>query len=106
MQSNLPLGEQVHNALVAAAKSASEALRLEKLAKRVMAQLMIVSDEKSAAMREAAARADLKYTSVEDAWIQAETTANIDKAEAEGLKVRWETWRTEQSTLRAEMQLR
>ena len=106
MTSNLPLGEQVHIALVAAAKSASEALRLEKLAKRVMAQLMILSDEKSVGMREATARADFKYTNAEDAWIQAETTANIHKAEADGLKIRWETWRTEQANTRAEMQLR
>lgn len=106
MQSNLPLGEQVHNALVAAAKVQSEALRLEKLAKRVMAQLMIASDEKSAGMREAAARSDLKYTAVEDAWIQAETDANIAKAEADGLKIRWESWRTEAANTRAEMNLR
>lgn len=106
MQSNLPLGEQVHDALVAAAQRQSEALRLEKLAKRVMAQLMIVSDEKSAGMREAAARSDLKYTVAEDAWIQAETAANIAKAGAEGLKIRWESWRTEQANERAAMTLR
>lgn len=104
--SNLPLGERTHRALVKAAQLKSDAERLDKLAKRVLAQLVIHADGKSHAEREARARIEPKYIAAEDAAIEAATAANIARAEADGLQVKFEAWRTEQSTRRAEMQLR
>lgn len=105
-QSNRTLGEQCHDALVAAAKSGSEARRLKKLSERVLAQITLSMDGKSHAERETKARCDMKYIAAEDAYLEAERTANLEGAEADGLKVRFEEWRTNQATTRAEMNLR
>lgn len=104
--SNLPLGERTHRALVHAARLKSEADKLEKLAKRVLAQIVIHAEGKSHAEREAHARIDPKYIAAEDAAITAATEANVARANADGMQIKFEAWRTEQSTRRAEMQLR
>lgn len=104
--SNRTLGEQCHDAMLEAAKAASEAKRLKKLSERILAQLTIYQSGKSQAEREMKARCDMKFITAEDACIQAETAANIAKAEADGLQVRFEEWRTRQATQRAEMNLR
>lgn len=106
MSSNRSLGERCHDAMLKAAETSSEARRLKKLAERVLAQITLAQDGKSHAERETKARCDVRYLSAEDACIAAETTANLAKAEADGLQVRFEEWRTLQATHRAEMNLR
>lgn len=103
--SNLPLGEQVHRALVKAAEAKVAALRARKLAERVFDRILL-DQEGSVAVKEAKARTHEKYISVEDAAIETESAAIIAKAEADGLAVRFEAWRTESATARAEMNLR
>lgn len=100
------LGQRCHDALLRAARAKSEAERLAKLAKRVLAQCFIHAVGRSAAERDAIARNDVQYIRVEDALIEAETAANLARAEADGLELRFEEWRTTQATARAEMNLR
>lgn len=103
--SNLPLGEQCHAALVKAAEMQSDAERLEKLAKRKFAQL-VIAGEGSVNKREYDARANVVYIACEDAMIAAQTAANVARAEADGLRVRFSEWQTLSATARAEMGLR
>lgn len=104
-QHNRPLGELCHDAMLAHAKAQSEAMRLERLRKRKFAELFLRT-EGSVAQREALARTNPAYVEAENAWVQAESAANLAKAEAEGLRLRFEAWRTAQATTRAEMNLR
>lgn len=104
--SNRTLGERCHDALLKAAETGSEARRLKKLSERVLAQITLVQDGKSHAEREAKARCDMRFIAAEDAYVTAETAANIARAEADGLQVRFSEWQTLESTRRAEMQLR
>jgi len=102
---NQSIGEQCHAALIAAAEAKSEALKLERLAKRVFSQL-VVSMTGPISQREHAARADIKYISAEDAYITAQTAENIARAHADSAQIRYEIWRTNAATSRAEMNLR
>lgn len=104
--SNRTLGERCHDALVIAAQTESEARRLKKLSERVLAQITLMQDGKSHAERETKARCEVKFIAAEDAYLEAETRANVTKAEADGLRIRFEEWRTHQATTRAEMNLR
>ena len=99
------LGGRLAEALQKAANLSSEALRLERLAKRVYAACYIAA-EGTVAEREARARTALKFTEAEDAYISAQHAANVAEAEAEGLRVRFETFRSLNATRRAEMQIR
>lgn len=104
--SNRTLGERCHDAMLVAAQSESEARRFKKLSERVLAQITLAQDGKSHAERETKARCDIRFIAAEDAYIEAETRANVAKAEADGLRIRFEEWRTHQATTRAEMSLR
>lgn len=104
--SNRTLGEQCHDAMLLSAQSESDARRAKKLAERVLAQITLAMDGKSHAERETKARCEMKYIAAEDAYLEAETRANVQKAEADGLRIRFEEWRTNQATTRAEMNLR
>lgn len=92
-------------ALVDAAQARNEALRTERLYKRVVAQCLLAADGKNATEKDAAARTHIKAVSAEDAWVEAETAFNLARAKADALQVRWETWRTEQANRRQEMKL-
>lgn len=102
--SNLPLGERVHRALVEAGERKVEAMRARKLAERVYDRIFL-EQEGSVPVKEARTRTHERYISVDDAAIEAEHKAIVAKAHADGLSVRFEQWRTEQATTRAEMQL-
>jgi hypothetical protein len=102
--SNLPLGERVHRALVEAANIKIIALAKRKLAERVYDRILL-DQEGSIAVKEAKARIHEKFIAVEDAALKAESEAIVAKAHADGLAIRFEQWRTEQATTRAEMQL-
>lgn len=106
MISNRTLGERCHEAIVEAAKRKTEALRLRKLAERTYDRVFLSSEGKNIAEREAKARVHVSYLSADDAALEAESEAIVAKAEADGMQVRFEEWRSRQATDRAEMQLR
>ena len=86
---------------VAYAEADGEALRLERLSKRVFSQI-VTSGEGSIVAREHAARINPKYTSVEDAWVTASTRANVAKADMEAVKIAFEEFRSRSATARVE----
>ena len=83
-----------------------EARRKDALRKRIFAQLVIAADAKSVAMAENLARVDPRYEMAEADSINAETAANIAKADMEAVRIRFEVWRTRNANARAEMNLR
>lgn len=103
---NRSLGERCADALEEYARAKSDAERLSKLAKRVLAQCFIHAEGKNAAERDAQARVNPKYIAIEDDLIRAETDANMARAKADGLQLQFEEYRTRESTRRAEMQLK
>ena len=105
-RSNLPLGEQCHNALLAAANKKVAAMRARKLADRVFDRLFIGTEGRNKEEREAKARTEAAYIKIDDEALQAESDAIVAKAEADGLAVRFEEWRSEQANAREEMKLR
>lgn len=102
---NVSIADRCSDALLRAAEAQSEADRLERLAKRVFAQLVIAGDG-AVSKREYDARANVRYIAVEDEMIAAQTAANLARAEADGLELRFKEWQSRNSTARAEMQLR
>ena len=102
--SNRSLGEQCHDAMVEMGKAKAAAFRFERMYKRKRAQVYLMSSG-TVAERDALARTHKDVTEVEAQWIEAETSHNMKRAEADGLRLRFEEWRTLQSTKRAEMQM-
>lgn len=102
---NLPLGERCHRALVQAARVKVEALTARKLAERVYDRILLDA-EGSIPVREAKARVHEKFIAAEDAALKLESDAIIAKAHADGLQIRFEEFRTQAATSRAEMNLR
>lgn len=101
-QPELTLGEQCHAAMVKFATAENEALRTKQLHKRIFAELYLRGDG-NIPHREAMARTNPAYIEAEERWIQAESAANLAKAESNGLRIRFEAWRTQAATRRAEM---
>jgi len=101
----LELANTIQEALIEAAGTQSAALSLEKHAKAVRAEVFLQFSQGTIAEREAEARCHTRYQQIEREWIEAESAANLARAKADGLKIRWETWRTLQATRRAEMTL-
>lgn len=96
--------ERYRIAAIAYARADGEALRLEKLSKRVFSSIVHHLDGAVAA-REHAARTSVKFTDVEDQWITAQTNANTLKAEVEAIKIEFEEFRTHSATARNEMRM-
>ena len=106
-QSNQTLGERIADALHTAAEKKAAAFRTERLYKRTFAQvLLMITDAKNVAEREARALTSPAVIEAEDRWISAQTLWNIAQAEADGLQVRFEEFRTLEATERAKMNLR
>ena len=82
------------------------ASNLEELKKVVLSELKLTSGEKSDAARETAALASLEYRTHIDGMCQARKLANRKKARYLTLKLWAELKRTEQSNMRAEMEMR
>lgn len=100
------LGELAHDALVHAARMKCEALRFRKQADRVFDRLVLESTGSSVSSREAEARSHPAYVGMDDQALEAESAAIVAKAKADGVQIRFEEWRTNQATTRAEMTLR
>lgn len=100
------LGQLCHDSLVYAARLKTDALRARKLADRILDRILLTTDGKSIPEREARARTHMEYITADDAAIEAESAAIVARAKADGLQVRFEEFRTNAATTRAEMTLR
>lgn len=104
--------EEALHALTTAMEDAAEAEnaadRAEALRKRVFAEVVNHATQGGTPVSKAeyAARADQRFVAADNEAIDARSAANIAKAKAEGLKLRFEAWRTRNATRRAEMNLR
>ena len=101
----MELGDKYASALLTAAEAKSEALRLERLAKRFYSACYLTATG-TIAEREAKARTNEEYQRAEDEWVAAEHAANVAQAKADAIHVAYESWRTQEATKRAEMSLR
>lgn len=99
------LGERYRLALVKAARLRGEALTAERLQKRVYSRCYLAA-EGTVAMREHTARTQGQFIAAEDAWLEKQSAADLAEAEAEAMRARMEVWRTQESSRRAEMQMR
>jgi len=97
--------ERYRLAVMDAATKKSEAVRAEKLAKRVFSACYL-SAEGPVAEREHKARTNEEYKRFEDDWIAAEHEANIAEAKVDAMRLAADIWRTSESSRRAEMSLR
>ena len=104
--SSMTIGEQCHDALVEAAKAKATALRARKMADRTFDIALLKATGANAEARKAAARLDPVADAAETEAIEAECAAIVAKAEADGLQIQFEQWRSKQATDRAEMTMR
>ena len=93
-------------ALDEAAKAKAAADQAEELRKIVFSELVNQSGAKSAAAAEHEARASERYREMTTAMCEARTKANIAVAHAEGLRCRFEAYRSEAATAREQMKMR
>lgn len=102
------LAELIRLELENAAQAHSDAERLDALRKRIFSQLVVSATAGGTSVNKAEhmARADSRYVQAEDNALDAQTRANIAEAKADGLRLKWETWRTKNATRRAEMSIR
>lgn len=104
-QSDNDISELFRLSAVKWAEADGEARTKDAFRKRVFAQLVIAANT-SVAAGENQARVDRRYEVAEADAINAETAANIAKAEMEAIKIKIEVWRTRMATQRAEMGLK
>ena len=83
-----------------------EARMLEKMEKILFSELVNQSDENSVAKCEHWARGHVTYKDHVLKMVDARTKANLGKAEWDVTQMKFEAWRTQQATTRAEMNLR
>lgn len=100
------IGEQAADAIEKAAQAKTEALLARKRADRVFDRLLLEESGGSADQRRARASVKAAYIAIDDAALEAESNAIIMKAKADAWMIRFEAWRTEAATSRAEMNLR
>ena len=99
------LGERYHAAALEAAVAQADAHRLERKRKHIH-HVVFLSKSGTVPEKEAKTRTDDRYVQAENEWVEAEAKAVVKKAEADGLRVEFEEWRTLQATTRAKMNLR
>lgn len=99
---------ELTQAIEAAAEADSLADRAEAARKRVYAEVVNHATQGGTAVSKAeyAARVDERFVAADEEAITARSAANIAKAKAEGLRLRFEAWRTRNATKRAEMGMR
>jgi|TARA_R110001606_G_scaffold396461_1_gene570623 hypothetical protein len=83
-----------------------EARMLEKFEKILLSELVNQANESSIAKAEHFARRHNTYKDHVTKMVLARTDANVAKAEWEAIQMKFESWRTLESTKRAEMNLR
>lgn len=103
---NQSLAEQAADAIEAAARAKTDALRARKLAERTFDRLLLEQSGGSVDQRRAKVSVQAIYIAADDAALEAESNAIIAKAKADGIMVRFEAWRSENATDRARMNLR
>lgn len=103
---NRTLGQMVHDALVKAAELKADAMRERRRADRTLDICILRATGKNSDERKASARQMPEFEEADLKAIEAECKFVVAKAEADGLQVEWETWRTEQANQRAEANLR
>jgi len=99
--------EKLRLAMLHSAKAQSEASRLDERRKIIRAQLVkkFRADGKAVGESEHLAMATDQYETAVNEHYLADLDAGLAKAEADFLKIRWETWRTRAANKRAEMKL-
>lgn len=99
--------ERMRLAMLDSARKQSEASRLDERRKIIRAQLVkkFRADGKAVGESEQLAMATEQYESAVNEAYLADLEAGLAKAEADFLKIRWETWRTRAANKRAEMKL-
>lgn len=106
MNDKVDFTERYRLAQVDWAEKDGEADRLEEMKKIIFSELANQSEEKTAAKAEHWARCHERYRKAVDDAVKAKTTANIARAEVKAMEMKFERWRTMESTKRAEMTLR
>lgn len=86
------------------AKLDGAARRLEELKPVVEAELFNQAEGAMDA-RKAQARAHPRYRQHIESMVEARTSANVLLAEVKGMETKWDTWRTQNATRRAEMKI-
>jgi hypothetical protein len=104
--SNRTIGEMVADALMAAAEAKNDAATKRRKADRILDACLLQQSGGSADERKAKARQDIRYIQADDAALEAEHRANIEKARADGMECRFDEWRSLNATERASMTLR
>jgi len=99
--------ERLRLAMLDSARKQSEASRLDERRKIIRAQLVkkFRADGKAVGESEQLAMATEQYETAVNEHYLADLEAGLAKAEADFLKIRWETWRTRAANKRAEMKL-
>lgn len=99
--------ERMRLAMQDSARKQSEASRLDERRKIIRAQLVkkFRADGKAVGESEQLAMATEQYETAVNEHYLADLEAGLAKAEADFLKIRWETWRTRAANKRAEMKL-
>ena len=98
----------LETALESAAEARASAEEQQERMKQVFAALVVHyrGDGKGVAEAEHNARASEEYKAAADKWIIANYEFRRTDAKAEGMRLRFETWRTVNATERAKMNLR
>jgi hypothetical protein len=86
-----------HAALRRAAKAIAMEASCDEQRRIVRAELMVKAGDMPVSKAENVAMASPEYKSAAQALFKASTEAEEAKAEVEGLRVRWETWRSKTS---------
>ena len=104
LQSSRILSGQLASALERQATAENEARTLKAKLDRTAREIFL-NEEGSIAIREAKAKTHDRYITLEAEYLEAESKANLEKARKQAFEVKWETWRTNESTRRAEMRI-
>lgn len=100
------LSEAYATACEAHARAKVLALTAERKAKRIYDAVLVEVEGGSQAIREAKARLDANYTAAKLEADRLEYEAIISESIKDAAEIRFEAWRTDQATRRAEMNLR
>lgn len=99
------LVDSIDVALREAAETKIDADRAERAMKRVFASVMI-SKHGAVELRKSLATIDGEYVRAEETYLDALYASEMSRVRADALRLKFEAWRTLESTRRAEMTLR